>query len=75
MHKALSVTADTIVCVVNDEMPRVVSKDGFGARLLKGHTANVIACDVSVVDSGSQQVGRISLYVSGTRPLADACAF
>ena len=47
-HKELSVTADTFVCVVNDEMPRVVSKDGFGARLLKGHTANVIACDVSV---------------------------
>jgi len=39
--------ASRFVALANDEQPRVVNCDGFGALLLRGHTDVVISCDVS----------------------------
>lgn len=41
-------TPTRFVCLANDEFPRLVTCEGFGATLLRGHTDNVISCDVSV---------------------------
>mmetsp|Transcript_99630 Transcript_99630/g.281175 ORF Transcript_99630/g.281175 Transcript_99630/m.281175 type:complete len:974 (-) Transcript_99630:131-3052(-) len=45
--KGPTVSADRFVCIANDEHPRVVNCEGFGASLLRGHTDVVISCDVS----------------------------
>eukprot|EP00930_Biecheleria_cincta_P096969 TRINITY_DN8872_c0_g1_i1.p1 TRINITY_DN8872_c0_g1~~TRINITY_DN8872_c0_g1_i1.p1 ORF type:complete len:982 (+),score=238.61 TRINITY_DN8872_c0_g1_i1:17-2962(+) len=43
----VKVSADRFVCIANDEHPRLVNCEGFGATLLRGHTDIVISCDVS----------------------------
>uniref|UniRef100_A0A7S4QZD4 U3 small nucleolar RNA-associated protein 13 C-terminal domain-containing protein n=1 Tax=Alexandrium monilatum TaxID=311494 RepID=A0A7S4QZD4_9DINO len=43
----LKVSTKRFVCITNDEHPRIVNCQGFGAKLLRGHTDMVIACDVS----------------------------
>lgn len=43
----VKVSAERFVCIANDEHPRLVNCEGFGASLLRGHTDIVISCDVS----------------------------
>lgn len=71
------ITADRFVCIANDEHPRVVSCEGFGAAMLRGHTDVVISCDVSVDGSwiatgGKDQV--IKVWSASTCELACTCS-
>lgn len=57
-------SASRFVCITNDEHPRLVNCQGFGAKLLRGHTDMVIACDVSpdgqwIATGGKDQSVRI----------------
>ncbi|CAK9020600.1 unnamed protein product [Durusdinium trenchii] len=75
--KGSLVTADRFVCIANDEHPRVVSCEGFGAAMLRGHTDVVISCDVSVdgawiATGGKDQV--IKVWSASTCELACTCS-
>lgn len=68
------VSANRFVCITNDEHPRIVNRNGFGAKLLRGHTDIVVACDVSpdgqwIATGGKDQ----SVRIWSTEEAACAC--
>ncbi|CAE6932009.1 Tbl3 [Symbiodinium sp. CCMP2592] len=71
------IVAQRFVCIANDEHPRVVTCEGFGASLLRGHTDVVISCDVSpdgawIATGGKDQ--SIRIWSSSTCQFACICA-
>ncbi|CAE7316565.1 Tbl3 [Symbiodinium sp. CCMP2456] len=74
---APEIVAERFVCIANDEHPRVVTCEGFGASLLRGHTDVVISCDVSpdgawIATGGKDQ--SIRIWSSSTCQFACICA-
>ncbi|CAJ1428002.1 unnamed protein product [Effrenium voratum] len=70
-------TADRFVCIANDEHPRVVNCEGFGAAMLRGHKDVVISCDVSVdgawiATGGKDQI--IHIWSAASCELACTCS-